>query len=250
MPKHPRDRFISVYGRKPVLELLEQTPLPKIHSIRLDKKAKGPTIAAILKKLKQLGLEAERVKGEEVHRISKNPKQDQGIVVDVENSAMDDFSDFFQGPLPSKMAFLALDGVTTPANLGLIIRSATAFGLALLLPRKGSAKLSPLVVKASAGVLFKSQIVGCERLGPALKMAKAVGFKVYALAGGGSSNFYQTQFADRAIFIMGNETEGVGEHLAQYIDEYCHIPMWNAVESLNVACAATTVAAEYARRQL
>jgi len=47
---------------------------------------------------------------------------------------------------------------------------------------------------------------------------------------------------------MGNESLGVDEKLREMIDSWLTIPMAAAVESLNVACAATVVASELMRR--
>lgn len=248
--KHPRDTYVTVYGRKPVLELLTSTQEISIDKILLAKKAKGDFVKQVIQLCQQKGIELRRVSPEEVSRISKHPKQDQGIVADVIAPGMQHAQDYFQGQNQPTRYWLALDGITTPANIGLIIRSATALGLGVILPLKGSSKINPLVVKASAGTVFRSKILKCERLTPALKAAKMAGYKIYGLAGEEGKVIYTQDLKSDAIFVMGNETEGVGEHLRSLIDGWLTIPMHAGVESLNVACAATIVAAEIARRQL
>ena len=55
---------------------------------------------------------------------------------------------------------LVLDRLTNPANVGMILRSATAAGLdGVLLPRRGLPAIDPLVVKASAGVAFRAPVL-------------------------------------------------------------------------------------------
>jgi 23S rRNA (guanosine2251-2'-O)-methyltransferase len=130
----------------------------------------------------------------------------------------------------------------------MIIRTASALGMGVILPLKGSSKINPLVVKASAGVVFKSKILKCETLTHALKAAKSCGFSVYGLAGEEGRNIYRAEFKKSAIFVMGNESEGVGEQHRALIDEWLTIPMALGVESLNVACAATVVGSEWMRR--
>ncbi len=247
-PKHPRDTYITVYGRKPVLELLEMPNL-KIDKLLIAHKSKGDIIKDILKQCQLKGIEPQWVSPEEVSRISKNPKQDQGIAADVLTLGMDNARRYFaQQDIPNTDYWIALDGVTTPGNVGLIIRSATALGLGIILPLKGSSKINPLVVKASAGVVFKSKILKCENLKEALIAARNAKYTIYGLAGEEGSNIYKTNLPEQAVFIMGNETEGVGEGLRQLIDAWLTIPMANGVESLNVACAATIVASELMRR--
>jgi 23S rRNA (guanosine2251-2'-O)-methyltransferase len=247
--KHPRDTYITVYGRKPVIELLEMEDV-SIAKVLIANKSKGDIIKDILNLCKKKGIEPSWVSPEEVSRISKNPNQDQGIAADVVAPGMDNAQQYFENfdQTKSNEAWLALDGVTTPANVGMIIRTAAALGLGVILPLKGSSKINPLVVKASAGVVFKSRILKCDTLNQALKTAKKQGFSVYGLAGEEGKNIYHQEFKNNAIFVMGNETEGVSEQHREIMDGWLTIPMISGIESLNVACAATVVASEWMRR--
>ncbi|MGH1337353.1 MAG: RNA methyltransferase substrate-binding domain-containing protein, partial [Aureispira sp.] len=119
--KHPRDQFLTVYGRKPVLELLAQPHL-SIAKVVLARKAKGDIIKQILAACEERQVTVLRLEAEEVSRLSKHPKQDQGVAADVHTPYMDDALKALEGDLPERCAFLALDGITTPANVGLIIR--------------------------------------------------------------------------------------------------------------------------------
>jgi 23S rRNA (guanosine2251-2'-O)-methyltransferase len=96
--------------------------------------------------------------------------------------------------------------------------------------------------------VFKSSILKCETLTQALKAAKNCGFSIYGLAGEEGSNIYRHDFKKAAIFVMGNESEGVSEQHRNLIDAWLTIPMASGVESLNVACAATVVGSEWMRR--
>lgn len=250
--KHPRDTYISVYGRKPVLEVLQMDDI-QIDKVLLVKNAKGELINEILQSCRRLGIDPERTTAEQVSRISKNPNQDQGIVADVVVPLMDDWGAFLEKHKNNKQAqgIVALDGVTTPANVGLIIRTCTGLGMdGILLPRKGTSSLNSLVIKASAGVIFRSQILKCEQLHKGIELAKQHGYKIYGLGveHGARDMFRLAQFAPKSIFVMGNESLGVSEAVARLIDEWLEIPMFNGVESLNVACATSVVAAEWKRR--
>lgn len=248
MAKHPRDRYLTVYGRKPVLEVLLQADL-QVDKVLLAQRAKAPIIDQIEAACAERGIPLHRVSPVEVSRLSKHPKQDQGVVADVCTPYMEDALEALSQPPPQRCRLLALDGITTPANVGLIIRTATALGIdGILLPRKGSAKLDAFVVKASAGVVFRSAIWKCERLTPALKKARDTGFAIYALSGEQGSALYETAFAERAVFVLGNETHGVTPQTEALVTQHLTIPMSHGVESLNVACAAAVVLGELARR--
>lgn len=248
--KHPRDQFLTIYGRKPVLEILQDDSLD-IAKVFIAKKAKADIIKNILIACERRGVEVLRMAADQVSRMSKNPKQDQGVAADIHTPHMDDAVRFLEKNTNKKLQLIALDGVTTPANVGMIIRSCTALGIdGIILPRKGNAKLNSLVIKASAGVVFKSCILKCERLTPVLKKAREIGYDVYGLSGEKGRNIYQERFSTKSLFVMGNETEGVSPQTEDLTDKHLFIPMANGVESLNVACAATVVASEIMRRRV
>ena len=246
---HPRDKYITVFGFKPVLEALEDEAL-SIEKLLLAQNLKGDTVKQVERLARQRGILVQRVPAAEVSRLSKHPKEDQGLAMDILAPRMRAASAYFEeaAALPSAM-LLALDGVTTPGNVGLAIRTATGLGVdGLILPRKGTAKLSPLVIKASAGVVFKAPLLKCEQLAEVLPLAKKAGFRIYGMDAQKGQNLFKVEFAPKSIFILGNETEGL-QQSSQWVDEWLAIPMSAGVESLNVACAASVIAAETLRRR-
>ncbi len=246
--KHKRDQFLTVYGRKPVLEILENDDL-SVDKVFIARKAKADIIRNIIKACEKRSIEIHRVEAEQVSRISKHPKQDQGVAADIVTPKMDDAVRFLDLHQNENLKLIALDGITTPANVGMIIRSCTALGIdGIIMPRKGNAKLDSFVIKASAGVVFKSTILKCERLTPVLKKARDYGFTIYGMSGEKGSNIYTQEFDKKSIFILGNESTGVSPQTEELTDKHLYIPMANEVESLNVACAATKVASEIMRR--
>ncbi len=246
MSDHPRDRFLTVYGRKPVLEVLAD-PAREVAKLFVSQRARGPIVDEILAQAAARSVAVERVSPERVSRISRRPKQDQGVAADVRAPAMRPLAALLEEDAPRRR-LLALDGVTTPANVGMILRSATVLGLdGVIVPRRGVPEIGPLVIKASAGVAFRARILRCERLEDGLSDAKLAGFGVYGLSDRGARTLGEGALYDRAIFVLGNETEGVGEAVAPLVDEWLRIPMAEDGDSLNVAAAAAVVAYALAR---
>jgi len=243
---HPRDRFLTVYGRKPVIEVLED-PAVRVAKVFLSKRARGAPVDRIVALAQERAVTVERTSPERVSRISRRPKQDQGVAADVEAPAMRPLEDLL-AEAPAACRLLALDGITTPANVGMILRSATVLGLeGVIVPRRGVPAIGPLVIKASAGVAIRAPILRCERLEDGLSDAKLVGFCVYGLADDAPRALAEGALRDRAIFVLGNETEGLSAPVLPLVDERLRIPMARAGESLNVAAAATVVAYELTR---
>jgi 23S rRNA (guanosine2251-2'-O)-methyltransferase len=243
---HPRDRWITVYGRKPVLEALRDRELT-VNKLLVARSAKGDVIHDILRTAKKRRIAVQRVDARQVTRLSKNARQDQGVAADVEAPAMTALIDWLP-TAPPTAHLMALDGVTTPGNVGLCIRSASAAGLeGLVLPRSGTASLGPLVLKASAGTAFRAPILRCATVAEALSALQDAGFVVVALAGEADAELFDVELPPRAVFVMGSESAGVSPETRKRADLTLRIPMASGIESLNVACAATLVAFEVVR---
>ena len=143
---------------------------------------------------------------------------------------------------------LVLDRLTNPANVGMILRSATAAGLdGVLLPRRGLPAIDPLVVKASAGVAFRAPVL----------RAATVEEGCAALSRRGSRSSGWTRAGrrcsrricpPRVALVLGNETNGLSESVRPLLAGLLAIPMHAGVESLGVASAGAVAAFELARR--
>lgn len=243
MENHPRDRFITVYGRKPVLEVLDD-PARRVARVFVAKNARGDMVERIREAARRRGVEVVVESAERVSRISRRPKQDQGVAADVEAPAMGSLAQFLDRLDPLANArLLALDNVTTPANVGMILRSATVLGLdGVILPRRGVPEVGPLVIKASAGYAFRTRILRCAELVDGLAEAKMAGFEVLGLSATGAVALGAWEPRERTVLVLGNETEGVSERTRPLIDAWLRIPMAADNDSLNVASAAAIVA--------
>lgn len=245
---HPRDRYLTVYGRKPVLEALRD-PTLRIDKLLLAQNARGNSVGELLAAAKAAGIRVQRVAPREVTRLSRNAKQDQGVVADVLAPRMAALDAWLAAGVPEGCRLLLLDRLTNPANIGMILRAATAAGVdGIVVPRAGSPKIGPLVIKASAGVAFRAPILRCAEASQAAEALAAAGVTLVGLRGQGAEDLFGAEWPARACFVLGNETEGVGDDVAAHITRWARIPMANGVESLNVATAGAVVAFELARR--
>jgi 23S rRNA (guanosine2251-2'-O)-methyltransferase len=246
--EHPRDRLITVFGKKPVLEALAD---PALHVARVFLVKGDRSVASIARLAEERSVPVERRTADGVARISRDARHDQGVAADVvapRMQALSSWLDEVRGPRKRETHHvLVLDGVTNPQNVGMILRTAVAFGLGgVVLPRKGSPEVGPYVVKASAGVAFRAPILRTATAVEAVEALKGAGFRLVGLrAGEGTAIGAAPQ---RAAFVLGNETVGTSAEVAAWIDEWQHIPMAGAAESLNVAVAAAVLAYEISRR--
>lgn len=244
----PRDRYITVFGRRPVLEALEDDALT-VAKVLVADNARGPEITEIVRLADRRGIECRRTSPRDVTRVSRNGRQDQGVVADVEAPAMGPLEEWLDRVASSATTtVLVLDGITNPQNVGLVLRTATAAGIdGIVVPTAGVADIGPLVIKASAGIAFHAPIVRARSASGAVDELRAAGFRIYGLDADADRSLYGHQpFADRSAFVLGGEHEG----LSVDVDETVAIPMAGDVESLNVAVAAGVVCFELLRRRL
>ena len=241
------DHMITIYGRNPVLEVLRDPSL-QIYRLHLAKSNRDSSTVRELKDLAaKRDIEVALHSREQLSRISRNNKQDQGVACDIYcpgfqpyQEALKDLKNLSTADNP---CIIALDSVTNPQNLGMIIRSVTASpAYGLLLPSKGSAAISPLVIKASAGTAFKGNILSCDDLEDSLKEFQKRGFKLCTLTSHNATPIKDFSAKDPIVFILGNETHGVRQSIMDISDYRISIPMENGVESLNVAVTAALVA--------
>jgi 23S rRNA (guanosine2251-2'-O)-methyltransferase len=245
--RSPKDRFITVYGRKPVLEVLDD-PTLDVDKVVLADTVRGPNAAAITEAAANRGIEVRRASAQRVKVLAGNGKQDQGVLADVVAPRMQALEQALGSTRPPGSVLL-LDGITTQANVGMILRTATAAGIGgIVLPRRGVAGIDPLVIKASAGVAFHAPLLRCGTAPEAAETLAEHGYQLFGLAAEDGESLFQVRFPQRAAFVLGAETAGVSEAVRELVGGWVSIPMAGGVESLNVASAAAVLCFELVRR--
>lgn len=244
---HSKRKFyesvLTIYGRKPVLEALDNPDLI-FHRLHLaESNRQADILQTILELAEARCIEILYHDKRALSRISKNGKQDQGIALDIQMPGFQDYHSWLKTHTLTNQSFIALDGVTNPQNLGMIIRTVCASPItALILPRKGCARLDSLVIKASAGTLFRSAILWCDDLAECLATFQNQGAQVICLDARSPEQLFDYRTSASGVFVLGNESRGPRPAIQTLSNCKLSIPMQNHVESLNVAVAAGLVA--------
>lgn len=256
MNKPDFGKILTIYGRKPVLEALQDRSL-QLYSLHLADSNKA---APILDEMKQLAAQRQlRIQHHSklaLSRISRNSQQDQGVALDIHLPGFQTWKEFSNTHITTsgkkRLTFqlVAVDGITNPQNLGMIIRSVCASGMdGLLLPENGCARLDALVIKASAGTLFRTPIIRCKDLAECLQSAASQGVDICLLDSNARESLFEQDFSRASIFILGNESSGPSDRIRLLATRSIAIPLKNRVESLNVAVAAALVCFTSAMRK-
>ena len=236
-------RCLTVYGRKTVLEALQSAGVncERLHLARSNKPA--DILAEIETLARAQGAEILRHDRAELARISRHAREDQGVAADIRTAGYRQLADVMPLAPAAGATLLAVDGVTNPQNLGMLIRSAAAGGSeGIVLPRRGGCDICPLVIKASAGTVFRAPLLRCESLPEALAQLQRSGWRISILDGHARASLFDPLDTAARVFVLGGETAGVSAAVRGLADESLRIPMANGVESLNVAVSAALVA--------
>ena len=170
-----------------------------------------------------------------------NDASHQGIIAVADTTALlIDLKEFTENLVPTENTSLVLlHELTDPHNVGAIIRSAAAFGAAgVLMPQHRQAPITGSVVKASAGMAFRVPLVAIGNINYTIDVLKNLGFRTYALAMDGKRSVTKEKFDAPALFIIGNEGEGIRQKTFERADVTLRIPMDPRCESLNASVSA------------
>jgi 23S rRNA (guanosine2251-2'-O)-methyltransferase len=247
----PKDRFVTVYGFRPVLAALSDDTLT-IDKVRVAEGARGPSVREIVAAAEERQVPVLRTPPSRLSLLSGSPRHDNGVLADVVAPQMQSLATALDRRHHERpRTVLLLDGITTPANVGMILRTATAAGLdGIIVPHRGVAGIDPLVVKASAGVAFRAPILRCDTATEGAERLVDAGYTLVGLAADAPVTLFELALPTHVAFVLGSETTGVTADVRGQIGEWVRIPMPGDVESLNVASAAAVVAFDVVRRTL
>ena len=139
--------------------------------------------------------------------------------------------------------------MTDPRNLGAVCRSAEGAGATgVVVPAHGSATVTPVVARTSAGAVEHLPVAVVPNLARYLGEVKRDDLWIYAAAPDAESTMWQTDFTSGIVFVFGAEGKGLRPLVRRTCDATVSIPLAGNVESLNVSVAAAVLLYE-ARRQ-
>ncbi|XP_038551116.1 rRNA methyltransferase 1, mitochondrial [Micropterus salmoides] len=146
--------------------------------------------------------------------------------------------------------WLVLEGIQDPMNLGAILRSAYFLGVDRVASSlRYTCPLSPVVSKASSGVMEVIGVYGYENLEDMLKLKVTQGWQVVGTVGAEAeasqipvtkcSDFQMTK---PTLLLLGGEGEGLSQGLLSLCQTLLTVPagreLFPGIESLNVSVAA------------
>lgn len=149
-----------------------------------------------------------------------------------------------------RSVIVALDQITDPHNIGAILRSAAAFGVAgVITADRHAPHQTGSMAKAASGALETIPFVRVTNLARTLGDLKREGYWCLGLTAHGADSLPQIDLPDRLIVIMGSEGSGLRRLTEEECDLLTFLPMSDEMESLNVSNAAAITLYEIYRKQ-
>jgi len=174
-------------------------------------------------------------------RLVPNDAPHQGVVIEVE-PLEEVWLDDILTSAAERAVVLVLDQVTDPHNVGAILRSAAAFGVAGIVTQdRHSPPESGVVAKSASGALERVPWARVVNLARALEEIGEAGFWRIGLAGDVETTLAEALGPQRVALVLGAEGPGLRPNTRDHCDALARLPISDAVESLNVS-NATAVA--------
>jgi tRNA G18 (ribose-2'-O)-methylase SpoU len=153
----------------------------------------------------------------------------------------------------TSLQFVACPNTESTENLGLILRSAAAFGASgVLLPEGGADPFSRRCLRQSmGGALTLPTAASPNLLGELCDLRRSCGLRLIAAVADEGENVVPLSafiWPQRAVLIVGNEYHGLGAEWLDACDYRITIPLAPGCDSLNVA-VATGVLLHHLRSQ-
>lgn len=190
-----------------------------------------------------------RVNNDELRALART-EAPQGVVAEASPVRSFDLRELLDQSSDRSEAFLVvLDGITDPANLGAIMRSALGAGASgVVLARHRAVKLTPAAVKAAAGAVEHLPVATVGGIPAALAEIRAAGVWTVGLESGAGTAIWDLNVADQPLaLVLGAEGRGLSPLVRRRCEVLVAIPQTGPLGSLNVAAAAAVGCFEVAR---
>ncbi|RKX56616.1 MAG: 23S rRNA (guanosine(2251)-2'-O)-methyltransferase RlmB, partial [Thermotoga sp.] len=196
---------MRVYGRRILEEALKSgIRIKKVFFAKLERYEKG--FLELVEEVERRGIKYHFAEKEKL--TSMVGKGHQGVVMDIEDFKYSDLEEVLNVETPF---FVLLDHIQDPHNLGAIIRSAAGAGATgVIIPKDRSVKVTPAVVKVSAGAVFKIPIVLVTNLARTIEALKERDVWVYAVDMDGKP-YYEEDLTGPVGVVFGSEGKGLGK---------------------------------------
>ena len=138
---------------------------------------------------------------------------------------------------------VVLNGLTSPENVGSIVRSCAAFGIdTLMIDEKTCSPFIRRCIRVSTGNLFNIKVYKSSGLESDLKNLQGNGYTILTTANSSDAiSLYEYSFSNKTAVVIGSEGYGADKEIIDLSNKILKIDIDEEVTSLNAAIAASIV---------
>lgn len=238
-----------IYGRNAVMEQLAHHP-KNLRRIFLKNTLKGADTERIRAQALKEKISVVMVDDQEIKKMLQDDVNHQGVLALSKPFEYTNFDEWINSTdMKTMPTLLILDHIQDVANLGAIIRSATASGVAaVIVAELNQAPITSAVYKTSAGTVGRIPVIQIGNINQIIEKLKKIGFWIVGLGMNGSTDLWRYTFDTPTAIVVGGE-EGMREKTEEHCDTIISIPMEYGVESLNASVSSALVCYEIMRQR-
>ncbi len=151
--------------------------------------------------------------------------------------------------VPDDAVVAIVEGVEKPGNLGAILRTADAAGVAAVIFADGATDLfNPNAIRASLGAIFHVPVVQAASAA-AIDWLRERKFQILAARVDGSIDYTAADFRGRVAIALGSEAHGLSQPWQAEDIPALRLPMLGLVDSLNLSATAAVLFYEALRQR-
>jgi 23S rRNA (guanosine2251-2'-O)-methyltransferase len=234
----------ALYGINSVREAIGSRP---IEYVLVTEGRRGPRVEEIIQECRRRGLPLHFAPRQALDRMAGDARH-QDVMAVCSQKRYDDLKEILSCPAP--VLLVALDGVEDPANLGAVIRTAVAAGATgAMIPERRAAGLTAAAARSAAGALEHLKVARVTNLARELVNLKNKEIWVYGFEAEAAKSYLDLDYSAPCTLVFGGEGQGLRRLVRESCDALAQIPLYGAVESLNVSVAAAVVLYEAARQR-
>ena len=237
-----------IFGLRPVIEAIKAGK--QIDRLLIKQGLQGPLYHELMAEVRKNNIVYQIVPQERIEIVTR--KNHQGVlawlsIIEYQNieNLLPMIFDKGEDPL-----IVALDGVSDVRNFGAIVRTAECLGVhGIMIPEKGSARITPDAIKTSAGALHSFPVCREKSIVRSVGYLKDSGLKVICGSEKSGIPAPEADLRGPSVLVMGSEDKGISRELTSLSDLQVRIPMTGKIGSLNVSVAAGILVYEIARQR-
>ncbi len=246
--------FELVYGRNPVLEVIENGSL-QVNKIWISENFNDSNLRKrVLLFSKEKKVPHYIVPLKKLNSLTKSQNH-QGLVLSISPVSYLQVSEIIKSTLENNESktktILIGHEIQDVHNLGAMIRTFVAGGgEGIILTGRSNPGINATVIKTSAGTIFQAKFAKAVNCVNVLNELKESGFWIVGTDNSPEAqSIYDIDYPDQTAIVVGNEHEGLGPHIRKNCDFIAKIPVSDKVDSLNVSVAFGIVLFEVLRQK-